>query len=80
MNLQRNSNTSISTVDVTGSDKKSRHAKSISDGSQPRKCPHADGLTKALTRQNHEKFVDMIGLKDIGTEIFTHQDFMVSLV
>jgi hypothetical protein len=30
----------------------------------------ADGLTKALTRQNHEKFVDMIGLKDIGTEIF----------
>jgi hypothetical protein len=25
----------------------------------------ADGLTKALLKQNHQKFVDMIGLRDI---------------
>jgi hypothetical protein len=25
----------------------------------------ADGLTKALSKQNHQKFVDVVGLRDI---------------
>lgn len=34
----------------------------------------ADGLTKLLPRQKHQKFVEMLGLVDLRTHLSNHED------